>query len=169
MAAHQNSNLVNAWGISYGPTTPFWISANGTGVATLETADGSPQGLQVSLPPTANPSLAEDPTHTHAAPTGQVFNTDPTGFKVSDGVHPGASSLFMFVSEDGGIYGWNSNVGTTPPPSTVAELVIDNSASVAVYKGMAIAKLPDGSTDIYATDFHNNKIDVYNDQWVRRR
>jgi uncharacterized protein (TIGR03118 family) len=164
VAAHQNTNLVNAWGISYGPTTPFWISSNGKGVATLETADGTPQGLQVTLPPTATPSLAVDPTHTQSAPTGQVFNTDPTGFKVTDGTHTG-SSLFMFVSEDGGIYGWNSSVGTTPPPSHVAELKIDNSASGTVYKGMAIAKLPDGSTDIYATDFHNGKIDVYNDTW----
>jgi len=164
VAAHQNTDLVNAWGISYGPTTPFWISANGSGVATLETADGTPQSLQVTLPPTANPPVSVDPTHTQSAPTGQVFNTDSTGFKVTDGTHT-ASSLFMFVSEDGGIYGWAPTVGTTPPPSHVAELVKDNSASGTVYKGMAIAKLPDGSTDVYATDFHNNKIDVYNDQW----
>jgi uncharacterized protein (TIGR03118 family) len=164
VAAHQNMDLVNAWGISYGPNTPFWISANGSGTSTLETADGTPQGLEPVLPPTANPPVSVDPTHTQSSPTGQVFNTDPTGFKITDGTHT-ASSTFMFVSEDGGIYGWAGNVGTTPPPSKVAELKIDNSQFGTVYKGLAIAKLPDGSTDIYATDFHNNKIDVYNDQW----
>ena len=164
VAAHQNTNLVNAWGISYGPNTPFWISSNQEGVATIETSDGTPQTLAPFLPPTAHPTLAEDPTHTHAAPTGQVFNTDATGFKVTDGTHT-SPATFMFVSEDGGIYGWAGNVGGPPTPSHVAELVKDNSASGTVYKGMAIAKLPDGSTDIYATDFHNNKIDVYNDQW----
>ena len=28
-------SLVNAWGISFGPTSPFWVSDNGTGVSTL--------------------------------------------------------------------------------------------------------------------------------------
>jgi uncharacterized protein (TIGR03118 family) len=163
VAAHQNTELVNAWGISYGPTSPFWISANGSGTSTLETADGTPQSLEVTLPPTAHPTVIEDPTHTQSAPTGQVFNTDQTGFKVTDGTNT-KPATFMFVSEDGGIYGWNGGVGGAPPSHT-AELVKDNSASGAVYKGMAIATMPDGSTNIYVADFHNNQILVYNDTW----
>src|SRR5687767_411261 len=31
--------VVNAWGISFGPTTPFWLSDNGTGLSTLYTGD----------------------------------------------------------------------------------------------------------------------------------
>ena len=35
-------NLVNSWGIVHGPTTPFWIADNGTGVSTLYTGAGDP-------------------------------------------------------------------------------------------------------------------------------
>ena len=28
-------NLVNPWGVSFGPTTPLWVSNEGTGVASL--------------------------------------------------------------------------------------------------------------------------------------
>ena len=34
-----DKNLVNAWGISYGATSPFWVSDNGTGVSTLYSVD----------------------------------------------------------------------------------------------------------------------------------
>jgi hypothetical protein len=64
--------LVNAWGISFGTTSPFWISDNGTGLATLYSVpdSGPPSvsklGLTVTIPPTAG--------GTTSAPTGQVFN-----------------------------------------------------------------------------------------------
>src|SRR6266403_115964 len=35
VALLQDTNLVNAWGISFSATSPFWISDNGTGKATL--------------------------------------------------------------------------------------------------------------------------------------
>jgi hypothetical protein len=92
--------LVNAWGISFGPTSPFWISDNGTGLATLYSvpASGPPSvsklGLTVTIPPTAG--------GTTSAPTGQVFNGG-AGF---------GGALFLFDSEDGVISSWNGS-GTT--------------------------------------------------------
>lgn len=38
-------DLINPWGISFGPTTPFWISDNGAGKATLYNGFGVKQGL----------------------------------------------------------------------------------------------------------------------------
>jgi hypothetical protein len=38
-AVIQDLKLVNAWGLVAGPTTPFWVSDNGTGFSTL-----SPRG-----------------------------------------------------------------------------------------------------------------------------
>src|SRR5437016_12874221 len=35
VALLQDTNLVNAWGVSFAPTGPFWISDNGTGLSTL--------------------------------------------------------------------------------------------------------------------------------------
>src|SRR5205807_1867027 len=40
LAAVTDPNLVNSWGLSHGPTTPWWVSDNGTGVATLYKGDG---------------------------------------------------------------------------------------------------------------------------------
>ena len=40
-ADHTDGNLVNPWGITHGPSTPWWVSDNGTGVSTLYTADGA--------------------------------------------------------------------------------------------------------------------------------
>ena len=42
--------LVNAWGIAYGPGGPFWVSDNGTGVSTLYDATGAKQSLVVTIP-----------------------------------------------------------------------------------------------------------------------
>ena len=74
VALLQDTNLVNAWGISASSTSPFWVSDNGAGKATLyavtNDAQGAPhvakQGLEVMIPGEGNP-------------TGQVFN-DMGGF-----------------------------------------------------------------------------------------
>ena len=41
MAAHTDGNLVNAWGLTAGPTTPWWVSDNGTDKSTLYNGDGT--------------------------------------------------------------------------------------------------------------------------------
>src|ERR1700746_1150457 len=52
----QDVHLVNAWGLVSTPTSPFWVSDNGTGVSTLysiSNANGvsaTPVGLVVSIP-----------------------------------------------------------------------------------------------------------------------
>src|SRR5205807_10406305 len=51
-------HLVNAWGLTAGPTTPWWVSDNGAHLSTLYNAGGSKQGLEV---------------HVNSAPTGVVF------------------------------------------------------------------------------------------------
>ena len=50
LAKLTDPSLVNAWGISFGPTTPFWISDNGMGVSTL-----------YSVPPSSPPSVSKVP------------------------------------------------------------------------------------------------------------
>jgi uncharacterized protein (TIGR03118 family) len=84
-------DLVNPWGLSSSPTSPFWVSDNATGKATLYNSLGAKQGLVVSLP-----SGSEQVT-------GQVFN--------------GTSSFhgdnFLFATENGTINGWRGALGTT--------------------------------------------------------
>lgn len=86
------------------------------------------------------------------SPTGTVFN--PTDdFKVN-----GAPARFIFASEDGTISAWNSG--------TQASIVVPSQG--AVYKGLAIAKFR-GANYLYATDFHNGKVDVYDANFQLKR
>ena len=41
-------DLINPWGISFGATSPFWVSDNGTGKSTLYNTAGVKQGLIVT-------------------------------------------------------------------------------------------------------------------------
>ena len=43
-AKHQDKALVNAWGMSFFPRGPFWISDNGTGVTTFYDRQGREGG-----------------------------------------------------------------------------------------------------------------------------
>src|SRR5213595_3122758 len=51
LAANTDPNLVNPWGIAFGPTSPFWISDNHTGLSTLYTGSGEIVPLVVTIPP----------------------------------------------------------------------------------------------------------------------
>src|SRR5438105_678027 len=91
VAARTDPQLVNAWGIDFGPTGPWWVNANGTGVSIVFDATGAPfpsgDPLVVTIPAPTGPGPS--------APTGIVFN--PTGgFQIS----PGRPALFLFATED---------------------------------------------------------------------
>ena len=119
-AASVDPNLVNAWGLAAGPTTPWWVADNGTNVSTLYDGTGATLPLVVKV---------------NAAPTGTVFNGS-SDFVVS---HDGLSgpSLFLFSTEEGKIRGWNPGV-TPPPPSTRSFVVANRSYRDANYKGLAL-------------------------------
>jgi len=154
VAKFQDSNLVNPWGLSHGPTTPWWVSDNGAGVATLYNGGGQAfplaSPLVVTIPPPAG-----SPAGTTAAPTGNVFN-GTNGFVVSENGISGPS-LFIFATEDGTISGWNRNVDVTH-----AILKVDRSTvgAGAVYKGLAIASNASG-TFIYATNFRFGTVEMF--------
>jgi uncharacterized protein (TIGR03118 family) len=146
-ADHIDHNLVNAWGVAFNPFAFVWVADNGTGVSTLYDGAGQPQPLVVQIPAPANSSGP-------GTPTGIVFNAS-TDFVVSKSGTSGPSR-FIFATEDGVIAGWAPNVDMTH-----AVRVIDNStATGAVYKGLALSAGGSGSL-LYAADFHNNRIDVF--------
>src|SRR5580765_5865424 len=62
-----DASLVNGWGLSAGPTTPWWVSNNATNTSTLYSGSGAKVPLTVSVP---------------GGPTGTVFNGSPTDFVV---------------------------------------------------------------------------------------
>ena len=145
VADHTDSSLVNAWGIAFHPNGFAWVADNGTGKATAYDGLGNKEA-EITVPPPAG-SLGT------AAPTGIVFNI-PSDFVVTKNNISGPST-FIFATEDGTISGWNQDVD-----AATAILAVDNSSTGAVYKGIAIAA--NGTARfLYATDFHNNKIDVF--------
>lgn len=109
-----DQNLINSWGLARGSGSPWWVADNGTGLSTLYDATGKPRSLVVTIP-------TPDGTGT-AAPTGAVFNST-SAFQVA----AGAKALFLFVTEDGTISGWNPNVNPTKA------VLLVNRAGKAIY------------------------------------
>jgi uncharacterized protein (TIGR03118 family) len=128
-------NLVNPWGLSFGPTTPAWVADNGTDVSTLY------RGAIHRSIPVIVPLVVGIPG---GAPTGTVFN-GTSGFQVG-----GAPARFIFDSEAGTIAAWAS--GT--------QAVTEATTPGAIYKGLAIATKGNG-TFLYAANFHAGTIDVF--------
>jgi len=139
-ARFTDAHLVNAWGLVSSATSPWWVANNGTLTSTLYDGNGVARTLVVSIP---------------GPPTGVVFNGG-AGFVVHSGTTSGPAR-FIFATEDGKIAGWNPAV---PAGSTRAVVGSDQSARGAVYKGLAIATNAAG-TFLYATDFHNGAVDVF--------
>jgi uncharacterized protein (TIGR03118 family) len=134
-----DASLVNAWGLSYAPTGPFWASSNGGGVSTVYTVNPTTQStskaaLTVSVPPGGG------------SVTGQVFNSG-----AGSGAFNGDN--FLFVSEDGTVSGWRGALGAN------AETLQPASAS-NVYKGSAFATVS-GSSYLYAANFRAGSVDVF--------
>ncbi len=139
-AAHTDPLLVNAWGLTYGPGGPFWISDNKTGWSTLYNSFGAPRKLQVIVP-SANGSGP-------GSPTGIVFNGSPD-FQLK-----GQPNFFLFATLDGTISGWPA---ANPAEATIA---VNNSRSGASYTGLAITSNASGNF-LFAADSANNKVDMF--------
>ncbi len=138
LAANTDPNLKNPWGMSFGATTPFWASDQVTNVSTLYTASGAAVSLVVSTP---------------QGPTGQVFN-GTTGFLLA----PGDPARFIFASLSGTISGWNPAVQAT---SAVVEFTATDHAA---FTGLASGS-SGGNDFLYAADFANHKIDVFDNAY----
>ena len=131
-------NLVNAWGLVAGPTSPWWVADNGVDMSTLYNAAGTKLSLEVAVA---------------GAPTGVVFNGASGVFLVGT-----ATARFIFDTEGGMILGW-------APGSAAATVMVDRSGSGAVYKGLAIATTAAGPR-LYATDFVNGHVDAFSSTWT---
>src|SRR5689334_13765975 len=111
LAQVTNPNSVNAWGLTASPTSPFWVSNQGTGTSTLYNTS-QPQVQVVPLVVGIPPNPADSPLPAHGSPTGDVFNISGAGFDVTANGNTG-SSVFLFATTDGTISGWNPTVDRT--------------------------------------------------------
>ena len=138
-ASFTDPNLINPWGNVSNGGSPFWVSDQVTGLSTLySTPPGSIVPLVVSIP--------------GGSPTGIVANT--AGFNVN-----GMPAAFIFATLGGTIAGWN---GTPTQNLAVTEATVRG----AVFTGLAQASNTSG-TFLYAADFINGKIDVFNSSYTQ--
>jgi len=138
VATTTDSQLLNPWGISFIPGSDFWIANNNSGTSTLYDNQGKKNtGLVVTIPgATTNPNGNCAP----GCPTGTVAN--------GNGIYFGGGQ-FIFDTEDGLVANWTG-------ASNTATVAFDNSASGAVYKGLALVN----STFLLAANFNSGKVDV---------
>jgi uncharacterized protein (TIGR03118 family) len=142
-AKNTDPNLVNPWGMSQVGSNPIWVSDNGTGLSTLyDQGTGVVESLVVTIP--------------GGAPTGTVYNSTAS-FQISANGRNGAAQ-FIFDSEAGILSGWNSSVDVQN-----AVVAYDGSANGSVYKGLAIDTK---NKLLFATDFANNKVQVFDGTWT---
>ena len=145
--------LVNPWGLSRSPTSPFWTSNQGTNSSTLYAVTGSTTVTQV-LGVNANgfvaiPTTAAGPQ----GPTGQVNNGNTASFQLTPGV-ASTSSRFIFASLNGTISGWAGGLTSTVMASTPG----------AIYTGLAINT---GGTRLYAADSAGGKVNVFDSNFAQ--
>jgi uncharacterized protein (TIGR03118 family) len=135
-------NLVNAWG-NIIIDDIVYVSDNGSGNITTYDLNGIILPVIISVQDTTLP----------AKPTGLIHNTT-TGFIVPIIGVPNLPALLLTATENGTISGY------VPQYPGTQTLVVYISPNGAIYKGLTIA------TDyLYAADFYNNKIDVFDNKF----
>ncbi len=142
-----DANLTNPWGIALTATSPFWISNNHSGAATVYNGNGQPF-------PVANPIRVAIPAPAGGTEPGAITGEIANG-TASFEVAAGKPAAFIFATEDGTISGWNSSID---PANAI--LKVDNSAAGAVYKGLAMAASSSGPR-LYAANFFAGTVDVF--------
>src|SRR2546421_1371893 len=150
-AAHHDANLVNPWGLAAAPNGPWWVSNNGTGTSTAYMGNGTSIGYTVKIP-------GADGVAGHGTPTGIVAN-ETNGFVITKGANS-APAEYVFVAEDGVISAWNIGVDANNAIS------MNTATDGAIYKGATMG-VSGGNTFLYAADFHNGAIKVFDNAFAK--
>jgi uncharacterized protein (TIGR03118 family) len=151
-----DANLQNPWGVAVAPGLPFWIADNNSNLSTLYSGTGTVETSSVTGSNSLGIAIPASAAGVQSNPTGQVYNA--TGGFLIHTVNGMESAQFIYDGEGGTIAAWAANSGATAV--TAYDDGIVNGANHAVYKGLAIGSVS-GATFLYATDLHNNKVDVF--------
>jgi uncharacterized protein (TIGR03118 family) len=156
VAPTRDPNLQNAWGLVHGPSTPWWVSNNAGGTSTLYTGAGAIVPLVVTIP-----NAPSQPAP--GSPTGVMFNGSLTDFLLA----PRMPAIFLWVTEDGTVQGWNPGVEPTTAVIEVDNSRVPNPTNGAVYKGATIAEIF-GKKFILAANFRSGRVDVFDTDFKQR-
>jgi uncharacterized protein (TIGR03118 family) len=157
-----DSPLVNGWGLTGLPGSPWWVSDNGTGLSTLYAIDNS-HGVSASRVTFVTVTIPPAVAGTQGSPTGIVGNT--TGGFTFTANGQMSSFLFIFATFDGTISAWNPRIDPIVNGASTASLKADRSANTqpvgAVYTGLAIGTNAGNPLLFAADDGPNSRIDVF--------
>lgn len=177
-----DQNLLNAWGLVHGPTTPWWISNNAGGTSTLYDTSGlnPPNPANQTPPPALEPvgivplnapgnapgngvAIPNAPSQpAPGSPTGVMFNGNPNAFLLA----PKKPAIFLWVTEDGTVQGWNPGVNITTAIIKVDHSQVPDAANGAVYKGATLVTV-DGNTFLLAANFRSGHIDIFDSTFTQ--
>ncbi len=170
-------------GVSLRPTSPFTLSplvSDGSIAAAFTDANlRDPRGLAV---PAAGPirvgnnadhSATQydgtgivEPTVVNLAVTGSagdvtgvVANSSATDFEITNGIDTAPAS-FVFATQGGELLGWSATVDAGNAQTVYSD------AGGAEYTGLAIATVA-GAGRLYAADFHNGRIDIFDASFAK--
>lgn len=145
VAHTQDPYLIDSWNIVIVNKNDMWVCNKGTAFLTNYDLAGN-----IISSPVKIPNVDSVP----ALPTGLIVN-ESSGFVISSGSNV-ASSYLIIATENGAIFGFNPLVD----PSN-AVIAVDNSSINSCYKGLAMV-----NNYLCATDFYNNRIDVFDFNFV---
>ncbi len=157
-----DANLQNPWGIAVAPGLPFWIADNNSNLSTLYSGTGQIETGTVTGSNSVGITIPSSAAGVQSNPTGQVYNGSG-GFLIPT-PNGSETALFMFDGEGGTIAAWAQDSGATAV--TAYDDGLSNGTQHAVYKGLAIGTVS-GATYLYATDLHNNKVDVFDSSFSK--
>jgi uncharacterized protein (TIGR03118 family) len=157
-----DANLSNPWGVAIAPGLPFWVADNNSNLSTLYSGTGAIETDSVTGSNDVGIAIPASAAGVPANPTGQVYNGGG-GFLISTSAGQ-QSALFIFDGEGGTIAAWASGSGASAV--TAYDDGVANGANHAVYKGLALGTV-NGASFLYATDLHNNKVDVFDTNFAK--
>jgi uncharacterized protein (TIGR03118 family) len=157
-----DANLSNPWGLVTAPGLPFWVADNNSNLATLYSGKGANQTSEVTGSNDTGIAIPASTAGVPANPTGQVYNG--TGRFMIPTAAGQETALFIFAGEGGTIAAWAKDSGATAV--TAYDDGVVNGTGHAVYKGLALGTV-NGATFLYATDLHNNKVDVFDTNFAK--
>jgi uncharacterized protein (TIGR03118 family) len=157
-----DANLQNPWGIAFAPGLPFWIADNNSNLATLYSGTGEIETQAVTGSSSTGITIPASAAGVQANPTGQVYNGSGSFLVTTNKGQE--TALFLFAGEGGTIAGWAMDSGAAAV--TTYDDGVSNGTNHAVYKGLAWGTV-NGAAFLYATDLHNNKIDVFDTNFAK--
>ena len=151
-----DTNL-NGWGMASMRNGDFVVANTfTTGLATFYSSSGHVLPQTITIPGSASTALDQAlGIGPGGHPTGVVYN--PTNNFVISEHGKSAPARLIFDSIDGTISGWNPEVDPTH-----AIVMVDNGAAGDAYTGLEMAQNSQGKNVLYATDFTQNRVEMFN-------